>query len=320
MDRVHLDAAADELYALEPGEFTAARTELEKQARSAGDKDLAKQIRQLRKPTVTAWVSNLLAHERPDSLVPLRELGDQLREAQQTLQGDELRQLSRQRQRLVHALVQEARGLAAERGQRVTEPVARELEQTLEATLADPTVADTVLAGRLTTAVLHAGFGVGGVVAGAARTAGTREPPAPARPAPGNAKATSKTRSRARSRATSSESAADEAAPAEATERKRAAARTNAERDVEDAERAAQEAGDTAQAAADAVSDVERRQAELTERIAELQHALAAAEEELPVLRRQARLTARERAKAEQARQRVERMRTRARDALEALD
>lgn len=312
-----LDAAAEALYALEPGEFTAARTALEKQAKSAGDKDLAAQIRQLRKPTVTAWVSNLLARERADSLVPLRELGDQLREAQQRLQGDDLRQLSRQRQRLVHALVQEARGLAADRGQRVTESVARELEQTLEATLADPAVADTVLAGRLSTAVLHAGFGPGSVVAGAARTAGTRERSAPS----GTTPAATKPRPRSAPRAAASAKAAPGTdALSDATERKRAAARKNAERDVQDAEQAAREAGDTAQAAADAADDVERRQAELTERIAELQQALAEAEEELLALRRQARVTARERTRTEQARQRVERMRTRARDALAALD
>lgn len=128
----------------------------------------------MRKPTVTAWLSNLLARERPDSLRPLAELGAQLQAAQQRLQGSELRELSKQRGRVVYALAREARELAGQHGLRVSEQVARELEQTLEATLADPTIADTVLAGRLTAAVQHAGFGTGGVVSRAARVPPSR--------------------------------------------------------------------------------------------------------------------------------------------------
>lgn len=301
MDGVDLDAVADELYALEPGEFTAARTDREKAAKAAGDKELAKQIHQLRKPTGTAWLSNLLARESPDSLAPLKKLGEQLREAQETLQGDELRALSRQRQRLVYALVTEARHLAQSRGQKVTETVARELEQTLEATLADPTVADTVVAGRLATAVQHAGFGAGGVLSGPARQAASREPLTapvrritPSKPAPGQT-------------------------PEDVAERKRATARANAERDVADAEEALAQADRAFQQASVATDDVERRQSELTERIVALEEELAAAEEQLPTIRREARQAERERDKAEQVRNRAERMMAKAQANLDEL-
>ncbi|MBA3250539.1 MAG: hypothetical protein H0T66_09615 [Geodermatophilaceae bacterium] len=302
VDGVDLDAVAGELYALEPSEFTAARTEHEKQAKAAGDKNLVKQIHQLRKPTVTAWLSNLLARESPDSLAPLKELGEQLRQAQQTLQGDELRALSRQRQRLVYALVTEARRLAQSRGQKVTETVARELEQTLEATLADPTVADTVVAGRLTTAVQHAGFGVGGVLAGPARNAADRDAPvAPIR------------------RITPSRPAAGET-PEDIAARKKATARANAERDVADAEEALAQADRAFREATAAADDVERRQSGLTERIASLEEELAAAEEQLPVIRREARQAGRERNKAEQVTSRAERMVGKARANRDELD
>ncbi|MBA3524707.1 MAG: hypothetical protein H0T85_09195, partial [Geodermatophilaceae bacterium] len=155
------DAIADELYGLLPEEFTAARTEAEKRAKADGDKTLAAQVKQLRKPTVSAWLANLLARERPEQLDPLAELGAAFLEAQTNLEGEQLRELSRQRHRLVAALVSEARKLAARRGVRTTETAVRELEQTLEATLADPTAAVTVQAGRLTTALLHTGFGPG---------------------------------------------------------------------------------------------------------------------------------------------------------------
>lgn len=296
-----IDGVADELYALDPGEFTAARTEREKQAKAEGDKELAKAIHQLRKPTVTAWLANLLARERPDSLAPLKELGAHLREAQQALQGDELRELGRQRQRLVYALVTEARQLAAARGQKVAEGVVRELEQTLEATLADPAVADTVVAGRLTTAVQHAGFGPGGVLAGPARSGPTKERSlAPVRRLP--------------TRAPKDESDED------AAERKAATARANAERDVADAESALGEARQALTEASETADDVERDQAALSERITALEEELAAAEEQLPALRKQYRAAGRERDKADVAHQRAERMLAKAQATLADLD
>ncbi len=59
-----------------------------------------------------------------------------------TLSGPELRQLSGQRHRLVLALVRQARALARQAGYRVTEDVARGLEETLAAALTDPAVAE----------------------------------------------------------------------------------------------------------------------------------------------------------------------------------
>lgn len=302
-----LESVAVELYGLDPADFTPTRTERERQAKAGGDRELAAQIRQLRKPTVTAWVCNLLARERPDSLAPLRDLGEHLREAQQALQGDELRALGRQRQQLVHALVREARQLASARGQKVTETVVRELEQTLEATLADPTVADTVVAGRLTTAVQHAGFGAGGVLAGPARTATRAEPPlAPVRRI-GSARS-----------ATAARAAPGETAE-EVAERKRATAKANAERDVADAEVAVAEATRACAEVSTAADAVDQRQRALTERIAELTEELATAEEQLPVLRREARRAGRERDKAEQVVHRAERMLGKAQAALDDL-
>jgi len=49
-----LAAAAEELYALSPGDFTAARDEKVAQARTAGDRDLARAIGALRRPVVSA--------------------------------------------------------------------------------------------------------------------------------------------------------------------------------------------------------------------------------------------------------------------------
>src|SRR3954471_3271554 len=99
-----LDRIADELYALPPEEFTAARDRAAAQVKADGQAALASQIRALRKPTQGAWALNLLARERPDELGQLLDLGTSLRAAQASLQGDELRRLSAQRSQVVGAL------------------------------------------------------------------------------------------------------------------------------------------------------------------------------------------------------------------------
>ncbi len=70
------DSVADSLYGLDPGGFIAARTEYAAQARESGDRELTAAIGRLRKPTVAAWLVNLLARERADELGVLLELGD----------------------------------------------------------------------------------------------------------------------------------------------------------------------------------------------------------------------------------------------------
>jgi len=166
---VDLDSVASELYGLLPGEFTAARNDWIKRARAAGERDLAREIQQLGRPTTAAWLVNRLARDHDSGLTALIDLGRELREATSNLSGDDLRALTRQRHEVVHALVQHVRQQATREGHRVSEDVAMEVRQTLEASLADRRVADAVLAGRLTRAASYAGFG---------------EPVAPPEPAP----------------------------------------------------------------------------------------------------------------------------------------
>ena len=56
-----LEQAADELYAVSPDDFIAQRTALVGEARAANDRALAKEIGQLRRPTRSAWLVNILA-------------------------------------------------------------------------------------------------------------------------------------------------------------------------------------------------------------------------------------------------------------------
>jgi hypothetical protein len=156
---VDLDSVTDELYGLPPGEFTATRNERAKQARADGDRELAEQIKALDKPTTSAWLVNQLARQLGDQLEPLVDLGRELREATANISGEELRALTRQRHQLVYALVQEARQLGSQQGTKVTDAVAGEVQRTLDASLADPDVAEAVLSGRIAHATEYAGFG-----------------------------------------------------------------------------------------------------------------------------------------------------------------
>src|SRR4051794_1485350 len=161
------DALIQRLYEEPPDGFVAARTAAINDAKQAGDRDAAKRLAALKKPTVAAWVVNLLALRRPDLIEELVDLSTALRDAQRGLDGDQLRELNAQRRQVVSALVGAARklataALATESGARA-EAGAKlplgEVEATLTAALAEPAVAAQVRTGRLIRAATYAGFG-----------------------------------------------------------------------------------------------------------------------------------------------------------------
>ena len=232
------EAVADRLYALPPDEFIAARDAAAAEAKKAGDAKGAATIAKLRKPTVGAWLVNLLAHECPDLVAQLLALGEQLRTAQRNLRGDELRALSQRRRETVATLAARAGALGRRRA-RGNLPLG-EVEATLTAALAEPEVAEQVRAGRLTKTVSYAGFGEpprpqlrvlpGGRSAAAPKVDAAEAAPAPARtdraaPPPATAERTQRTEAEA------------ERAEAERREAEQAAAIAEAERKA--AERAA---------------------------------------------------------------------------------
>ncbi|HEX8629880.1 MAG TPA: hypothetical protein VF755_17100 [Catenuloplanes sp.] len=149
------------LYAAPPDEFVAARAEAIAAAKATGDRAGARLIAQLRKPTVAAWLVNLLAIHRPELVAELVELSGQLRAAQRELRGDDLRALSAHRRQVVSALVAQARSLAVAAGVGAAAgklPLA-EVEATLTAALADVEIAEQVRSGQLIRAVAYVGFG-----------------------------------------------------------------------------------------------------------------------------------------------------------------
>jgi hypothetical protein len=253
--RSEVDEAADQLYALSPREFTAARDARAKEAKDAGDKEAAAEIKALRKPTVTAWLANQLVRQHADEVRPLLELGSALREATATLSGPQLRELSRQRNDVVRALVRQARRLAADAGQPVSEDVARGLEETLNAALADPGQAELLLQGRLSVQLKHSGYGPPEGTSPAAR----KPPAAPAKAArsvPGRRQPT-------------------------AAEQRRAERRDRLERELAEAWPAARAAADARSAAEQQAKQAADEAKVLRRRVDGLRSELAAAEEDL---------------------------------------
>ena len=255
-----VEDAADELYGLHPDHFVPRRTELVKAARAAKDRAAADAIGALRKPSLGAWLANVLARESPDEVAALEELGASMRTAQEELSGDALRTLTRQRRELVGALVARARRLARADGVGVGDSVARDLENTIAAALADDGAARAFAAGRLTTA-LEPGVGFSG---GVEPSRSVRRPPPPRgsgpahRPPPRREPAPSDDAGSGDDEraATRSERAAEEERAA------RARAREAAERAVE---RAREERDDAARAAERARTRAEQAESDHTE-------------------------------------------------------
>lgn len=141
---------ASELYAGSLDDFIPARNS---RAKAATDAGLAAQIKELRKPSVAAWVVNVFAAERREQLDEALELAEQLREAQDDLDARELSRLGRDRRALTARLAAAAVDLAEARGERVTAATRDSVQQTLTAAFFDADAAAAVSSGRLVRAL-----------------------------------------------------------------------------------------------------------------------------------------------------------------------
>ena len=155
-----LATLAAQLYGLPPKEFTAARDARASEARAAGDKDLAASLKQLRKPSVGAWMANMLVRRQPREIEQLIELGETLRAAR-NLDGAQIRSATKQKQEIVTKLARQARSIATRLSQPVSQAAEIELEATLDTAFADLESAQSLRAGDLTTSLHYSGLGFG---------------------------------------------------------------------------------------------------------------------------------------------------------------
>jgi hypothetical protein len=172
---VELTSVAKELYGLTPPEFTVARDARVSEARQAGDKALAASLKKLRKPSVGAWVANMLVRKRPADIDHLIALGEELR-GSSTLDGEQIRRVSKTKLDVVAKLVRHAQQIAQRVGQPVSQGAALDLEATLDAAFGDPGAAASLREGCLTTTLSYSGLGF--AASGSADSPGAKAPQA----------------------------------------------------------------------------------------------------------------------------------------------
>lgn len=156
---LHLRAAVQQLYAAGLGEFMAVRSALVAEAKQAGDAALAKQVGALRKPTVAAWAVNHFVRTNPEGLAELRSFAELLREAQRTLDAEQLRVLGRERAKRIDAVGLEVAAAAKQAGQPLSAAALTDVHETLVALIADEEAERAVLSGALVKSLSYSGFG-----------------------------------------------------------------------------------------------------------------------------------------------------------------
>jgi len=135
------DEIARELYSLAPEEFTAERN------RRA--KDAPAKVKTLRKPSAAAWLVNMLVRHEGQTIDDIADLGDRMRDAQESLDRDALRALSQQRRTLISNAVKTAAALAKRLEHPASASTLGEVEASLVAAVSDPDAAAAVRSGLL---------------------------------------------------------------------------------------------------------------------------------------------------------------------------
>ncbi|WP_256839012.1 tropomyosin [Ornithinimicrobium faecis] len=151
--------AAAQLYAGALSDFIPLRTNMVKTAKADGQKDAAKEIGTLRKPSVAAWALNQLVHNGATVIKRLADLGARLRRATAQLDAPAIAALRGERDTVLADLVAAAAEASIESGQKLSSAVESEVRNTGIAALADEAAETVLTSGTLTRALSYSGFG-----------------------------------------------------------------------------------------------------------------------------------------------------------------
>lgn len=251
------DVAAD-LYGVAPAEFVAARAA----AASGADRSLRADIKALRKPTASAAAVNALTRKDPALIDRLLALGDRMRDAFAARDRDAIREVTRQRQRLLQAALRDLDASPA---------VGREVEDTLQAAVIDPAAAAAVRSGMLVRPLESTGVESVDISDAVAVPLDAAELVAPPRPP----------EARAAQRTPAAAPGADDAPEPEPEPRESASERRERQRAVRAAERALERARSEAEALDDELDEEVDRRADLEAERASLDRRLQRTEAEL---------------------------------------
>lgn len=246
----------DALYTGSPEDFVAGRDALAKELRAAGDADLAKEIKALRRPSVAAGLLNRAALGHPKELKAFASAVGKLRKASAKAKGGALRDAARAEREAASAVV----ALAEQEG---GEGAALErIAETLKAAAADEKVEDLFVRGRLEKERRAASIGFGLDVGGGDDEDAVAEPPKAkkkdeARPA----------RAKKKAEAKPAKASAAERKREQAANRKREQARKRGQEKVEKAQGALERAVNEQQRADDETESAVENLTEAKERL-----------------------------------------------------
>jgi hypothetical protein len=157
-----LETELDALYALPVDEFTAARNDLARRLKQAGQADASGEVKQLRKPTVPIWALNQLARSNPDDVKEFLARSDELREAQREALGAgepaSLRKATAGQRDALQALTQRAHELLGAQGTSASAAALERVAATLRAAALDPASRELLERGRLSEELDPSGF------------------------------------------------------------------------------------------------------------------------------------------------------------------
>ncbi|MDQ4025271.1 MAG: hypothetical protein M3217_07250, partial [Actinomycetota bacterium] len=125
-----VDRELEHLFSVPLEDFTAARNDLARRLKDAGQDDDAARVKKLKKPPVSAWAVNQLARHDAAAIARLLELVDLLREARSSA---EMHALGAERRELVTAMARRAADLMEAAGYAASPGTLQRVTQTLQA-------------------------------------------------------------------------------------------------------------------------------------------------------------------------------------------
>jgi hypothetical protein len=141
-----------DLFAVAPDEFVAARDQLARELRAAGDKDEATAVKRLRRPSVPVWALNQVVAVDPQAIQELLAASEDARTAQNdVLEGadaDVLRVALARRRNAIGAVARSARRIVDESG-RSGDAQVRDIENALHTIVASEHLAADLGRGEL---------------------------------------------------------------------------------------------------------------------------------------------------------------------------
>jgi hypothetical protein len=152
---VAIDDEIDALFSGPQAHFTETRNALAQRLTAAGDRDAAARVKQLRKPTVTAWAVNQLAHHHRDRLEELLDATDRVRDASN---ASALRAATKERTKVISSLLDIASQILEDSGNTAGAAQLDRITQTLLAGTSTDEHRDELVHGRLTKDLQPGGF------------------------------------------------------------------------------------------------------------------------------------------------------------------